>query len=120
MNDAQKLADRYVAVWNETDADRRRQAITELWGPSGKHYTSTREAQGYAELEQRIIGSYDRNVRDGRNRFRAVQGARALRDVVTFHWEMLRTGSEDVAASGQIVLILDDEGRISTDYQFMF
>ena len=120
MNDAQKMADRYVAVWNETDPDRRRLAIAELWGPSGRHYTATREVQGYAELEQRIIGSYERNVRDGSNRFRAVQDARALRDIVTFRWEMLRTGSEDVAASGQIVLIMDPDGRIRTDYQFVF
>ena len=30
MNYAQRLADRYVAVWNETDPDHRRRAIAEL------------------------------------------------------------------------------------------
>src|SRR5262245_38641667 len=30
MNDPQCLADRYVAVWNETDPDRRRRAIAEV------------------------------------------------------------------------------------------
>ena len=120
MHEAQRLADRYVAVWNETDADRRRQAIAELWTPSGEHYTATREVRGYAELEQRIIGSYERNIRDGGYRFRAVQDARVLREVVTFHWEMLPAGSEEVSASGQIILIVDGEGRIRTDYQFVF
>jgi len=54
MNDAQYLADRYVAVWNETDPDRRRRAIAELWTPDGRHCVDTREAHGYDALEKRI------------------------------------------------------------------
>jgi hypothetical protein len=120
MHDVQQLADRYAAVWNETDTERRRAAIAELWAPSGEHYTPTREVRGYAELEQRIIGSYEKNVRDGGNRFRVVRDARGFRDVVTFRWEMVPAEREEVAACGQIVLLLDNEGRIRTDYQFTF
>lgn len=120
MQEAQALADRYVAVWNEADAGRRRQAIADLWASDAQHYTPTRAVRGHAELEQRVVGSYERNVRDGGNRFRPVPDARALRDVVTFHWEMLPAGSERIAASGEIVLLLDAEGRIRTDYQFTF
>src|SRR5262249_49203959 len=56
MNDPQCLADRYVAVWNETDPDRRRRAFAELWRPDGRHYVDTREACGYDALEKRITG----------------------------------------------------------------
>ena len=119
MDDAQRLADRYVAVWNEADPDRRRHAIAELWTQDGQHYVDVREARGYEALEMRIIGSYDRNIRDGGHRFRAVKGARALRDVVTFDWEMLHADSERIEASGSIVLIADGEGRILVDYQFI-
>ena len=119
MDDAQRLAERYVAVWNETDAERRRHAIAELWTPDGQHYVNAREAHGYDALEQRIIGSYERNVRDGGHRFRAVAGARALRDVVTFDWEMLPGNSERMVASGSIILIINDEGHILVDYQFV-
>ena len=116
---AQDLADRYVAVWNEPDAEARRRAIAALWAPDGGHYIGTREAHGYAALEQRIAGSHQKNVRDGGNRFRVVTGARALRDVVTFFWEMLPAGSETVVATGLEFLIVDDQGRIITDYQFV-
>jgi hypothetical protein len=117
--DPQHLADRYATVWNETDGERRRRAIAELWTENGRHYVGTREVQGYDQLEQRIIGSYEKNVRDGGHRFRAARDARALQDVVTFHWEMLPANSETVVASGLEFLILDPQGRILVDYQFV-
>jgi hypothetical protein len=118
MDNAQQLADRYAQVWNETDAEHRRRAIAELWTPDGEHYVNAREVRGYDELEQRITGSHEKNVRDGGHRFRAVKDARALRDVVTFHWEMLAEGSEKVVATGLEFLLIDAQGRILVDYQF--
>jgi AraC-like DNA-binding protein len=37
MTNRNELADRYVALWNEPDADRRRAAIAELWTEDGVH-----------------------------------------------------------------------------------
>jgi hypothetical protein len=119
MNDAQQFADRYAAVWNETDPTARRKAIAELWVPNGIHYVKTREARGYDALEKRIIGSHEKNVRDGGNRFRAVKNAQALRNVVTFNWEMIPAGGGEVAAVGLEFLVMDDAGRIVSDYQFI-
>ena len=65
MTTAQDLADRYVAVWNETSAAARRRAIAELWVPDGLHFVGTREARGYDELETRIIGSHEKNILAG-------------------------------------------------------
>ena len=118
MDSAQQLADRYVAVWNVTGAERRRQSIADLWTPEGEHYAGAREVRGYAGLEERIRGSHEKNVRDGGYRFRAVKDAQALRDVVAFHWEMMPARGEKVAASGFIFLLVDGRGRIRVDYQF--
>ena len=54
--DAQALADRYVAVWNETDAGRRRAGIAALWAPEGEHYVGERAVRGYEALEVRVRG----------------------------------------------------------------
>jgi hypothetical protein len=118
MSDSQQLADRYVAVWNETNPEARRQAIAGLWLPEGIHYVRDREARGYAALEQRIIGSHQKNVRDGGYRFRAVKNAQALRNAVTFNWEMVASDGK-VAAVGLEFLIVDELGRITVDYQFI-
>lgn len=119
MFDAQELAERYLAVWNEADPERRRIQIASLWVPEGRHYVDVREAVGYAALEQRIAGSFNKNVRDGRHRFRAVGNARTLHDIVVFDWEMRRTADDTAAARGFVVLRVNAGGQILTDYQFM-
>lgn len=118
MLDPQMLAERYVAVWNERGGEQRRQAIATLWVPNGQHYVGERQAQGYEELEKRIRGSHEKNVRDDGNRFRAAPGARRLHNVVTFYWEMLPADSEVVLVRGLEFLIVNDEGQILIDYQF--
>jgi hypothetical protein len=118
MLDAQTLADRYVAVWNERDEGSRRAAVAALWVPDGQHYVQGQEARGHDALEKRIRGSHEKNVRDNGNRFRAAKDARRLRDVVTFHWEMLPAESEIVLARGLEFLIIRDDGHILVDYQF--
>ena len=34
---AAELAEKYLALWNEPDADRRRRMIAELWTADGRH-----------------------------------------------------------------------------------
>jgi len=117
--DAQQLAERYVALWNEPEAAARREAIERLWRPDGVHYVAAREARGYAALEERVLGSHDKNVRAAGYLFRAVKNARALREVVTFNWEMIRPSRGEVLATGLEFLQIDDAGRIASDFQFI-
>jgi hypothetical protein len=119
MIEAQQLAARYVALWNEADAGARRQAIAALWAPDGQHYVKTREARGHVALEERVTGSYEKNVRDGGYRFRSANNAQLLRNVVTFNWEMVPADGGEIAAVGLEFIVLDDQGRIVTDYQFI-
>jgi hypothetical protein len=37
MNDPKQLVDRYVAIWNESDPERRRQGVAELWSEAATH-----------------------------------------------------------------------------------
>jgi hypothetical protein len=119
MNNPQDLADRYVAVWNESDPALRRKGIAELWDPDGAHYVRTLEARGFDALEKRITGSYEKNVRSAGHRFRAASNAQTLRNVVTFNWEMVSVDRSKVLAVGLEFLVLDDRGRIVADYQFL-
>jgi len=40
--EAEQLADRYVALWNEPDPERRRRMIAELWTEDEKHEPHSR------------------------------------------------------------------------------
>src|SRR5919198_6307494 len=72
---AAELAEKYVALWNEPDANRRRRMITELWREDGRHIlqppeeiraiaarpglalTATLEARGYEEIAARAASA---------------------------------------------------------------
>jgi hypothetical protein len=120
MPTPQDIAERYVALWNETDAVRRRQLVEAFFAPGAEHYVRAREAIGYDALEQRVTGSHEKNVRDAGNSFRAAPGAQQLKNVVTFHWEM--TAAEDldkVVAVGLEFVTIDEQRRAVADYQFI-
>jgi hypothetical protein len=109
--DAQALAERYVAVWNEPDAEARRRVIVTLWAPEGIHCARTIEARGHEALEKRVTASHERNVRD--------RGSRDLRDLALFGWVMHPADAPgQIEATGHAVLLMDGEGRIVADYLF--
>jgi hypothetical protein len=115
MLDAQALADRYVAAWNEPDAASRSSAIAALWAPDALGDKGVRR---YGALGKLILGSPERNGGETGIRYRAAPTARMRGDVVTFRWEMLLAESETVLASGLEFLIVDEDGRILVDHPF--
>jgi hypothetical protein len=119
MLDAQALADRYVAAWNEFDTAKRSSAIAALWAPDAPRHERANQARGYGALSRLIVGSPQRNRGESGIRYRAAPTARLRRDVVTFRWEMLLADSETVLASGLEFLIVDEDGRILIDHPFV-
>jgi hypothetical protein len=132
----QELTDRYVAVWGEPDANRRRAAIRELWTPGGVHIlqppTEMRraaeglgfdrlalEARGYAALETRVTRAYEEFVAPGTFVFQRLGEADRLQDLVKFRWEMMPRAGGGAAALGLEILLLGADGRIVSDYQFL-
>lgn len=135
MSDAQELAARYIAVWNEPDSEARRKAIQELWTEDGVHLleppedvakraeeigvTATLDARGYDALVRRVTRAYDEFVAPGQYEFRRHGEAAALQDMVKLRWAMVPAGGGEVVAVGIDLLLLGPDGRIRTDYQFI-
>ena len=133
---AEKLADRYLALWNEPDPERRRRMIAELWTEDGSQIlqprqemreiaasaglgmAATLEARGHAELEARAATSYEHWVGSEGLSFRRRDDVERLHDVVKFHWEAVSPDGE-VTAVGLDFLVLGAEGRIRRDYVFI-
>ena len=133
---AAELAEQYVALWNEPDADRRRRTIAELWTEDGRHLlqppqeirriaaqpgiglTAIREARGREEIEARVASAYEHWVASEGLSFRRHDDAEQLGDVLKFHWEAL-TGEGEVAAVGLCFLVTTADGRIERDYTFI-
>jgi hypothetical protein len=133
---AEKLADRYVALWNEPDAGRRRRIVAELWTENARHViqpqqeiraiaaqpgigaTAILEARGHQEIEARAASAHEHWVGSEGLSFRRRDDAEQLGDVLTFHWEALDEGGA-VFAAGLHVLVLAADGRIERDYTFV-
>jgi hypothetical protein len=115
MLDAQALADRYVAAWNEPEAAKRSSAIAALWAPDALGHNGPR---GYAARRTLTLVQSGKSAGREGVRYRAAPTARLRGDVVTFRWEMLLADSETVLASGIEFLIVDDDGRILVDHPF--
>ncbi len=134
--DPRELVSRYVAVWTEPDAERRRKAIQELWAEDGAHIlqppeqiqltavslgftTATLEARGHNALHARVTRAYEEFVAPGEFTFKSRDNMGRLDNVVKFGWEMVPSGGGEAAGAGLEILILDEDGRIRTDYQFI-
>lgn len=113
------LVGRYVALWNEPDTDLRRKEIAALWSEDGAHFTRSLAVHGYTALETRVADAHERFVRVGGFVFRPLHDADAHHNAVRFHWEMVPAAGGDAAAVGFDFLVLDDDGRIRSDYQFL-
>lgn len=135
MDEPIELAARYVAVWVEPDATRRRAAIHDLWAKDGVHLlqppreiqdagaalglVATLEARGHEALERRVRQAYEAFVAPGVQTFRLRDAPARLGDVVTLTWEMVPTHGGEATAIGLDVLLLDGDGRILADHQFI-
>ena len=133
---ATELAEKYLGLWNEPDADRRRRMIAELWTEDGRHVlqppqeirgiaaqpglamTAILEARGYEEIEARVASAYEHWVASEGLSFRGRDDAERLGNVVKFHWEAVdRVG--EVFGVGLNFLSLAADGRIEHDYTFV-
>lgn len=109
----------YVALWNEPDAQRRRQAIEALWTPNGGNYTPSIHAVGYDAINARVTSSYDKYVGPGTHYFRIHRPAVGHNRVVMLKWAMVTVPKERVVSVGVEFLVLDDQARIISDHQFI-
>jgi hypothetical protein len=133
---AAELAKKYMALWNEPDADLRRRTIAELWAQDGRHIlqppqeirevaaqpgialTAILEARGYEEIEARAASVYEHWVGSEGLSFRGRDDVDRLGDVVKFHWEAVAKDGT-VFAVGLSFLVLTADGRIERDYTFI-
>jgi len=119
MSFTTELVDRYVALWNEPDSEKRRRAISELFTADAAHLTPSLEAHGHTELERRVRSAFERFVGDGRYIFTPLDNVDSHHGTVKFNWAMRPANGVDVVAIGFDFLLLDSDGRIRVDYQFI-
>ena len=131
-----ELSERYVALWNEPDPERRRATVRELWTEDGGQilrppqeireqaatigfFASVLEARGHAALEQRVASAYERFVAPGDAAFRPRGTPVQIGDVLKFEWEYAPLDGSAPSGGGTEFVLLSVDGRIRSDYQFI-
>ncbi|MDB5829459.1 MAG: SnoaL-like domain protein [Variovorax sp.] len=112
------LIARYIAVWNEPDAERRRDAIAALWAPGGSTSHRLLESRGLAAIEERVRNAHVKWVVEKDYEFRAGKHALGHHGVLMFNWGMWSKASGELVSGGLDFLQFDDDGLIRTDHQF--
>jgi hypothetical protein len=136
MPNPTELAERYVALWNEPNPERRRASVRALWTEDGGQillppedirdrsaalgfFHSVLEARGHAALEQRVTIAHDEFIAPGGFAFRQRGAAVQLGDVVKLEWELAPLDGGPPTGGGTEFVLLAPDGRIRADYQFI-
>ncbi|MCP2337809.1 nuclear transport factor 2 family protein [Actinomadura rupiterrae] len=111
-----QLVARYVAVWNEPDPARRREAIASLWAEDAVELVEEATFTGLTELEARIAEAHQQFVQTGGYTVDHANDAVSHHDAVTFTIRL--TQDTQTAWAARVVLLVGEDDLIRHDYQF--
>lgn len=108
MHDLASVIDQYVAMWNETDPDRRSKYLAAAFAEDGRHVDPVLDATGHADLAEMVAGVQAQFPDHTLRRTSAVD---AHHDQVRFAWEL--SGPDGtVAVAGTDIANLAPDGRL--------
>ncbi len=117
--DIDRIVERYVAIWSESDTAARAAAVAELWPADGVEYVEGVQFRGHDGLVERVAEAYNLFVGSGEYHVTRDGHVTIHDDVVilTIQLEYAKGDQEGkVAWAARVFLVLDDDGRISQDY----
>ena len=112
-----RIAERYVASWNEQDPSLRRKLIEELWAEDGMYCNRLFVVGGHDMIDSIVGTAHDEYFAKGFS-FRSRNDAYGHHNGMKFGWVLVTTATGEVDTFGEEFIVLNDEGRIAMDYQF--
>jgi hypothetical protein len=110
------LVDRYLAAWNESDADRRRKAIAALWSEDGGYTDPLASVTGWPGLEAVLTGAHNQFKGFVFKRLGRVDGHH---NTARFQWELVPTAGGESIVIGSDVAVVGEDGRLRHVYGFL-
>jgi hypothetical protein len=106
MNDLTDLIDRYIAVWNETDAERRRALIAQTWTMSARYLDPVLESEGRAGIDAMVQSVQERFPG---HCFRRTGPVDFHHDRARFAWELVPADGPAVVRGIDVAVIAPDD-----------
>ena len=115
MLDFTKLAEQYIATWNETDPSARRALIGQVWSEGGRYIDPLADVTGPDQIDAVIGGA---QAQFGGMTFRLVGAVDAHHDQARFTWELGPDGTDAIVV-GFDVAQADADGRLALVLGFL-
>ena len=115
MNDTIDLIGRYIAAWNETDPERRRDLINRTFAEAASYVDPMMEGHGHAEIDAMIGGVRERFPG---LRFRLLGAVDTHHQRVRFSWELAPEAGQSVAKGTDFAALAED-GRLQSVTGFL-
>jgi hypothetical protein len=113
MNNLAALIDRYFAMWNETDVDRRRDLIARTWTEDAAYIDPLMEGAGQAGIDAMVAGV---QTQFPGHRFRRTSEIDAHHDCVRFAWELAPEGGAALVRGVDFGVVIGDRLRSITGF----
>jgi SnoaL-like protein len=116
MADVRALVDGYLASWNETDPDRRRDLVRQVWTDDGRYLDPLMNGEGTDGITA-MIGAAQGQFPG--HRFELAAGPDAHHDVVRFSWHLVGAAGGQPVAGGTDVATIAGDGRFGSVTGFL-
>ncbi|GAA4575348.1 nuclear transport factor 2 family protein [Planotetraspora kaengkrachanensis] len=116
MTDFNAVAERYIAAWNETDADARAKAVAGLWTEDAVLTDPLTTVTGHDGIDAVIAGA--QQMFPG---FVFTLGGKVdgHHDIARFTWHLGPQDAAEPVVTGFDVIVIADDGRISNVHGFL-
>lgn len=110
--------EQYMAIWHETDTERRRALVARLFADDAENVTGRSVSRGHDEIHARVKRSHDEWVVAKGRVFEPTGNHVSQHHLVKFFWKMVPKDGGPTEALGLDVFVLNEAGRIRALYQF--
>ena len=116
MTEIDQLIDRYIAIWNETDPERRRDLIAQTWSEDASYLDPLLSGDGNDGIDAMIRGVQERFPN---HRFRRTGEIDVHHDRVRFAWEVVPPEGQAPLVAGVDFGVVAADGRLQTITGFL-
>lgn len=109
MENTIDLIDRYIAMWNEADARRRRELIAQIWTEDASYLDPVMNGEGHTGIDAMVQGVQERFPG---HRFRRASDVDSHHDRVRFNWELAPESGTAIVSGSDFGVIAN--GRLQT------
>jgi hypothetical protein len=115
MSNIQQVTEDYIAMWNETDPQRRQQLIAEVLCDDATYVDPLMSGDGPEQIDAMIAGAQQQFPG---HRFALVAGPDTHHDRVRFTWALSANGGDPVAVGVDFATVAED-GRLRSVTGFL-